>query len=169
MQPDEYQQAAIATAIYPASSSGIGKHNPFYSALGLIGEALEAEASPGDIDELGDVLWYVATLSNELGFKLSEIIHLGQERSRYQGMRGGSLLYLAAEVAEPMKKLWRDGSDLKKDLAIKDCLADMMVLIEAMANAHPHIGGLAAVCDRNLAKLASRKDRGVLSGDGSSR
>ena len=169
MNLDRYQALAAGTAVYPTLTTEMGTTNPFYAALGLIGESLEFESAPDDVDELGDVLWYAAILSMELGFSLNNVYGLGWERVAHRGMRQDSLLHLAAEVAEPIKKLWRDGPSLKHKLSVKDSLADMMVLIENTANADPLGVELQTVCDRNLAKLASRKDRGVLSGDGSSR
>jgi NTP pyrophosphatase (non-canonical NTP hydrolase) len=85
MDLNVYQQGARSTARYPDVGS-----NPTYPTLGLCGEAGEVadkvkkvlrdqagEFSPEVREalklELGDVLWYVAQLSSELGFELSEI------------------------------------------------------------------------------------------------
>ena len=83
----EYQEKAITTAVYP-------KHQALpYLALGLSGEAAEVankvkkiirgdyddnpEAAEAALDaiamELGDVLWYVAVLSSELGVSLGTV------------------------------------------------------------------------------------------------
>lgn len=85
---DQYQQDARKTAIYP------GRDNPnisealTYVILKLNGEAGEAAEALGKylrgdydedklrallIKELGDVLWYVANATRELGFNLSDI------------------------------------------------------------------------------------------------
>lgn len=80
-----YQQQSRATARYPDAGS-----NPIYPTLGLCGEAGEVadkvkkvirdqggSFSPEVIEalklELGDVLWYVAQLSTELGLDLGAI------------------------------------------------------------------------------------------------
>jgi NTP pyrophosphatase (non-canonical NTP hydrolase) len=85
MDLNAYQQGARHTARYPDVGS-----NPIYPTLGLCGEAGEvadkvkkvlrdqggafnAEVSEALKLELGDVLWYLAQLSSELGFELSEI------------------------------------------------------------------------------------------------
>lgn len=85
MQFNDYQTAALTTAKYPA----IG-HLCIYPALGLANEAGEVlgkikkvfrddggtfteEKLAAISDELGDVLWYVAGLAHELGFKLDDI------------------------------------------------------------------------------------------------
>jgi NTP pyrophosphatase (non-canonical NTP hydrolase) len=85
MDLDEYQKQARATARYPV----IG-HPVIYPALGLTNEAGEVAGKikkifrdkngiidEGDIlalqSELGDVLWYLAQVSTELGLSLDEI------------------------------------------------------------------------------------------------
>lgn len=81
----EYQEQAKKTAIYPAQGNNLS-----YPALGLTGEAGEVAdkvkkvirdkggvLSPEDsfdiAAELGDVLWYVATLATELGWDLERV------------------------------------------------------------------------------------------------
>lgn len=86
MKINDYQDEARKTAKYP-SDNGMGV---VYTALGLGGEAGEVQNQAKKIirddamlvtaerrekmaDELGDVLWYVATLAYELGFTLDHI------------------------------------------------------------------------------------------------
>lgn len=81
----EYQVASRKTAIYPNLGS-----NYIYPTLGLVGEAGEiAEKmkkvirdegqvmTPEKVQELskelGDVLWYIAQLSTELGLELEDV------------------------------------------------------------------------------------------------
>lgn len=85
---DTYQDAAFATAVYPAAGTGTFPAVA-YTALGL-GEVGELQGKikkiyrddDGTISdavkdqiaaELGDVLWYVAAISRELGIPLSRI------------------------------------------------------------------------------------------------
>jgi NTP pyrophosphatase (non-canonical NTP hydrolase) len=84
MRFDDYQKAALSTAIYAE------RHRVIYPALGLASEAGEVAGKikkvlrdqDGDFkrapiealkDELGDVLWYVAVLAADLGLSLEEI------------------------------------------------------------------------------------------------
>lgn|SRR5574343_327099 len=85
MEFSEYQKLARNTAVYPA----IG-NNLWYPALGLCGESGEVAERVKklyrDFDglptadfvfnmrkELGDVLWYLASICSEVGFDLNEI------------------------------------------------------------------------------------------------
>lgn len=75
----EYQHRTRETAIYPADQGVV------YTALGLASEAGEVAGKvkkairdginvrSAVIDELGDVLWYVARLADELGEPLSDV------------------------------------------------------------------------------------------------
>lgn len=76
---NDYQTSALATAIYPE------KHSIIYPALGLVDEAGEAVGKVkkwlrGDKElnraelakEIGDVLWYAAALSRDIGYTLEE-------------------------------------------------------------------------------------------------
>ena len=78
----EYQRKAVAFAIYPAT------HKVLYPTLGLCGEAGEvAEKVKKQVrdgvfnrhevaKELGDVLWYLANICNDIGYNLDEIADL---------------------------------------------------------------------------------------------
>ena len=105
---NEYQEMALETAIYPEAFKAI------YPALGITGEAgevsdkikklirdkgykgglIESDKDREDIAlELGDVLWYVATLANDIGYNLEEIAILNYsklQKRKEQGKIGGS-------------------------------------------------------------------------------
>lgn len=85
MNFNAYQKEARKTAIYPAKDRNI-----IYPTLGLCGEAGEVAEkvkkvlrdNAGHFDkerveelrkELGDVLWYIANISSELGIKLESV------------------------------------------------------------------------------------------------
>jgi NTP pyrophosphatase (non-canonical NTP hydrolase) len=89
---DEYQERVMTTAIY--------KDKILYTALGLCGEAGEVAEKikkwlrDGELDdielakELGDVMWYVAALSNDLGYDLSEIAEINLIKLQSRKARG---------------------------------------------------------------------------------
>ena len=103
MTLNEYQQAALETAVYPEEFRII------YPTLGMAGEAGEvadkvkkvirdygsftSEWKREIVKEIGDVLWYCATLANDLGYSLEEvgIMNIEKLKSRKErGVIGGS-------------------------------------------------------------------------------
>lgn len=95
MHLNDYQKAAASTAIYPGQGRLDGL---VYTCLGLTGEAgefankLKKVLRDGDgeragfsgisdvrrgalLEELGDVLWYIAGCASELGVPLEEVAH----------------------------------------------------------------------------------------------
>lgn len=104
MTLNEYQQHALETAIYP------DERRIIYPTLGLTGEAGEVadkvkkvirdgheEFTPEKkleiVKEIGDVLWYCATLAHDLGYPLESIARMNVEKLRSRKERhllGGS-------------------------------------------------------------------------------
>lgn len=86
MDFNEYQKKAVETAIYPEKGTG-SKLALAYAALGAGNEAGEVQGKikkylRGDaeltkekrleiLDEVGDTLWYLASVVEELGFDFS--------------------------------------------------------------------------------------------------
>ena len=100
MELNEYQAKAFATANYPSIGASY-----VYPALGLAGEAGEVVEKVKKIfrnyngvitdeyrdlikKELGDVLWYVAVLSQEFDFKLEDVAKLNIEKLASRVERG---------------------------------------------------------------------------------
>lgn len=100
MELNQYQEAALATAIYPNKGNNI-----LYPALKLAGEAGEVTEKLGKLirdrqimdlnnlfsnfteedvkalaKELGDVLWYLAAISKEIGLDLNTIAEMNIEK-----------------------------------------------------------------------------------------
>lgn len=99
MALNEYQQAALSTAIYPHD------HEISYLALALCGEAGEMADKVKKVlrdkdgrffapdiqaiaNELGDVLWYAANLAHVLGYKLSDIAQMNIDKINSRMERG---------------------------------------------------------------------------------
>lgn len=85
MEMNEYQTKATSTAIYPQRG-----FNPIYPVLGLNGEAgevaeiikkvirdgdgwVDEDARDDLLYELGDCLWYISAICDELGFDLNDV------------------------------------------------------------------------------------------------
>ena len=100
MEFNHYQEEAKKTAKYP----NVG-NNPIYPTLGLTGEAGEVSDKVkkvlrdrnGQFDhavreeiklELGDVLWYVALLSKELGYDLDQVAESNLKKLASRSSRG---------------------------------------------------------------------------------
>lgn len=104
---NEYQQGALETAVYPA------EYKVIYPALGMNGESGEVadkvkkvirdcvviHSSDGAIllsddkrlelaKEVGDVLWYVATMAHDIGYSLEEIANMNYDKLRSRKDRG---------------------------------------------------------------------------------
>ena len=100
MELNDYQRQARVTALYP----NVG-NNPIYPTLGLAGESGEVADKvkkvlrdrDGIFDqaikdslmlELGDVLWYVAQLSSELGLEMNDVANANLRKLSSRSKRG---------------------------------------------------------------------------------
>lgn len=98
MTLNDYQSAAMDTAVYPK------EYKIIYPALGITGEAGEcsdkvkkvirdnygefSDAKKREIaKEIGDVLWYCATLAHDIGYSLEEVGSMNVEILRSRKMR----------------------------------------------------------------------------------
>lgn len=97
---NDYQSAALRTAIYPNQGQNI-----VYPSLGLVGEAGEVAEkvkkvirdNDGTLTdpvresialELSDVCWYVAVLAQELDYSLEEIMQMNLDKLASRAERG---------------------------------------------------------------------------------
>ena len=100
MELNDYQRESRKTALYPDVGA-----NAIYPTLGLVGEAGEVadkvkkilrdkkgvfdkESKDAIKFELGDVLWYVAQLSTELGYDMEEVANANLEKLHSRKSRG---------------------------------------------------------------------------------
>ena len=102
MNINEYQKSAVSTAIYEGAGN-----NLIYPTLGLAGEAAEiankikkpirkqgykaifTEEQKRELaKEVGDVLWYVAVLCNELGYTMEEVAQMNINKLLDRQKRG---------------------------------------------------------------------------------
>lgn len=99
MQFDEYEEVWKETAIYPGAGSG--EYSALiYTALGLGNEAGEFQGKlkklyrdgmwdrQEALQELGDVLWYIAAAANELGSSLNVVATMNMIKLRKRKAAG---------------------------------------------------------------------------------
>lgn len=92
---NEYQDFVRTMKAYPE------KHAIVYPALGLVGEAGEISEKvkkwlrgdreldrEGLLKELGDPLWYIASLADDLGFTLQEVVDANHDKLTSRRERG---------------------------------------------------------------------------------
>lgn len=91
----EYTQFVVGMKVYPE------RHAIVYPALGMIGEAGEVSEKVkkwlrGDRDldkedlikEIGDVMWYAASLADDLGYTLQDVIEANVAKLSSRKERG---------------------------------------------------------------------------------
>jgi NTP pyrophosphatase (non-canonical NTP hydrolase) len=107
MTLNEYQTHANETAIYGEKVDRLlgADHRFVYVALGLASEAgevankvkkilrdqdgvIDDERKTILVDELGDVLWYVAQFASELGISLDDVVARNVEKLASRNARG---------------------------------------------------------------------------------
>ena len=98
MKLNEYQGHALETAVYPIEAKVI------YPILGLAGESgevadkykkiirgdkvLDSATRDALVGEVGDVLWYIAVLSADLGYTLEEVAQINVRKLSSRQERG---------------------------------------------------------------------------------
>lgn len=184
-----YQAAAMSTAL-PTSL------NMAYMAYGLVNEIGELQEklisnTPGiltseeTLKELGDVLWYIAGVSQIRGWKLSEVLlddTTDIAISKYEAEEASEvsisefeqnsciklsigLTIAAGSLCGALKKEIRDNThkpDVEKE-ALRRIFQISVMLAKVMNSTLEH------VAIANIEKLASRKARGVIGGSGDNR
>lgn len=203
-----FQEGALTTVAFPK------QHRLTYPALGLvneIGEYLEKIIlykiydTEGDIvftdpahkddliDELGDILWYIAVLSHYAQINIDEIFEKALkdvkvntftsfDKDPYLGM-----IIASATVSGVVKKVIRkdkntatESDKLSEDVKnkIKTSLAQIVFFvmqavreqrINKKETKEELVKSIHMIMDRNLAKLKDRAERGVIKGSGDKR
>jgi NTP pyrophosphatase (non-canonical NTP hydrolase) len=103
MTLDEYERRARSTAAYPSSAALLypvlklaGEAGEVAEKLGKAmrdrgwtpGETIDPTVRDGLIAELGDVLWYVASVAVDLGSSLEEVAERNVAKLADRSMRG---------------------------------------------------------------------------------
>jgi len=189
MNIEQYIKTTRETAVYPIQKA------TSYVALGLSDEAGEfyekaSEYTGGKnkrygqkereslADELGDVMWYIARIVDELDIDYD---HLQKEldapvagsslgpQIKKVAHYSEDLLLRTVQVNGRVKKIIRgdDGRE-KKIQDISENLKDMIVSMKLICH-HAGFFSLETVMKLNIDKLTDRSERNVLRGDGDNR
>ena len=158
MDLKEYQICAMNTAIYPQHWS------PAYQCLGLCGEVGELREKMHTMGvkrqdlilELGDIMWYCATLTKGVGVDLIEV----------QSPRG-VMEVLAMQAAEKTKRICRSGHTEELALEIQQIVGRIITEIRYISKIYDI--ELEDILKQNIEKLKDRKERGVLHSSGDQR
>lgn len=102
---DDYQKQAITTDLYDGTMQDVADHAFIEKALGLVGEAgefadklkkvirdkdgqLNEEDKAELVKELGDVLWYLSSVSQYLGVSFNELAQQNLDKVLSRKARG---------------------------------------------------------------------------------
>lgn len=162
----QYQVRASETAVYPRFAAVA------YPALGLIGELAELttacyQGKDAEIiaKECGDVLWYCAALANDLELDLSDVLECGHF-DLFAETCTIPTVDVIGRFAEVVKKFIRDDNPVKKAESAQFIRYAVGVVNSVVFGIDYTLSDIAQL---NLDKLNSRKERGVLQGDGDNR
>lgn len=164
MNIEEYQKIIEQTAIYPKQVNNFGLA---YCYLGLLGELNEFDEAC-DIDnteeavkkEAGDVLWYITAFCIEADINLSDV---------WNYIERGETLPTIPELAEYIKKYYRDNKSLNKELFVK-CLKRLIHYMEfTWYEYFDTTLDWNEIRQINYDKLIARRTTNTLHGDGDNR
>lgn len=181
-----YQQEALKTALYP----NIG-NNILYPMLGLMGESGEVvgkikkmirddsgimtrERRNAMRGELGDVLWYMATVCTEANLDMGTLYLLAQRAINNVHMTDLPRLALklsqqTAHMSMLIEQFVYEPREEDVDV-LAPLSTDMTILFTQMIDLCLACSlDIEQVAQSNLEKLSSRQERGVLQGDGDNR
>ncbi len=94
MNFEEYQTKAVSFAVYPATYKVIYPASPHRPKAGEVAEKVKKQVRDNKFNrhetakELGDVLWYLANIANDLGYSLREIAENNIEKLESRKERG---------------------------------------------------------------------------------
>ena len=182
-----YQEFVDSVSIYRHRNNGVYK--TIYPALGLVDETVELldvldkglyRYRHEVIKEMGDVLWYLTALANDLGLDMASVVGLGEEPA----IRGPDgipdaklakhllIIFLrgAGKIAGRVKKALRDDggeitADRLADLSER-LLIQTLIFHGVCSFLNQTVQGVA---EENMNKLGDRQNRNVLEGDGDDR
>ncbi|MGP9633756.1 hypothetical protein ACT3R7_11885 [Halomonas sp. AOP43-A1-21] len=151
MNPLEYTPLAMTTASPSAGDHGVSS-DLVHAVLGLCDEAkelVEAKTTENVIEELGDLLWFVALVDSTLALSIFERYKLG----RVEGATPYDIVSSALALCGLLKKPYAYGKGLPTD----EMAHHLFVIINAVETMALRLSmTLAEVMELNLLKLKMR-------------
>jgi NTP pyrophosphatase (non-canonical NTP hydrolase) len=166
----EYQKRTHETAMFPKEPTLALS----YLTLGLCSEIAElfelfldlADPAPETvISELGDICWYVAEIASLHGIELRSNV-MFYPAPKYTDSFGDGMARAAGRIAGKAKKVIRDGTPMDPTF-VHENLGEILRLVRHQASSYSL--PIEVVLSTNIAKLADRKNRGVIQGSGDNR
>ena len=161
MKVVDYKDIISKTAVFPRKVDDFGLA---YCLIGLFDEFLEVDEKVVDgvnreeiLSEVGDVLWYLCALCNELDLSFEDIIsnpkNLGKNHSPFK-------------LFGIVKKHYRDGKVIDKEL-VTNYLINFISYTFNIANVTKN--DVESILENNYKKLIARRETNTLHGDGDNR
>lgn len=161
MKAVDYKDIISKTAVFPRKVENFGLA---YCVLGLFDEFLEVDEKVVDgakrediLSEVGDVLWYLCALCNELDISFEQVIdnpkNLGKD-------------YNPFKLFGIVKKHYRDGKVINKEL-VTNYLTNFISYTFTLSNVTKI--DVEDILENNYKKLIARRETNTLHGDGDNR
>lgn len=163
MEIEKYQKIIEKTAVFP-NEIGLA-----YCALGLndeFGELIEKKTAPlyDKMKEAGDVWWYIAALSKQMGKSLVEVMAAVNKMNTVGFFSDEYLFIVLSKIQGKIKKVYRDGKDPKEAYSLLVVFARSF-----MKKCEASIGTLDEILEMNYDKLIKRHETNTVHGDGDNR
>ncbi len=159
-----YQAEAARLAVYPDMRRGAIIYLGIVNKSIEVMEVVHGQPVSNELEqELGDVLWYVAAICDELGLSMATIIQDGIESTPFITTRefpktwARAMVVRAGRISECFKKHLRDQDTVLRDdrmATIVECLEELTARVYLLAKADA--SSLEQVVSRNLEKLVER-------------
>ncbi len=185
MDTTRYQKFVNKTAFFPRSTQG---RNISYLVMGIVEEVGEIyefilkkqKLKEGDnnlneyvanqiVKELGDLVWYITAICNEISFSLGRLMQYTKVKLGNNPNHSSLLLYLG-DLSGAVKKMIRDDQEViteeKSNLIITNLCHVMIYVLQICKENQVKF---ETVLEVNMNKIKNRKKKGTLHGSGNDR
>lgn len=157
----EYKKIINETAVFPRKVENFGLA---YCLLGLFDELQEVEEKIDNrnskeeiFSEVGDVIWYICALCNELNISFEDVIINNKKVEKE---------YTPLKLFGIVKKYYRDNKSIDKNF-VYNVLLNVTNYLFTSANVT--VNDVNNIIENNYKKLIARRETNTLHGDGDNR